>query len=385
MQNTYGNKSGAIILEGHVQGLSNLRSLGQLGIPVFVVDQTRCLAQYSRFCTKAFRCPPFQSDGFVPYLIRLAKEEGIKDWVLVPSNDHIVEQMSRHRDELGQYYRMAVPDTETLDNIVDKWKLSQIASELCVPTPRTCCSDNIDMANHFHYPVLIKGRRGLSFYKHFHRKAIVVHSPAELQTLLSSADYSDYIVQEQLENTGNRVFSFTCFSLNGVVKTHWTGIKLREHPPLHGTATLAQSMPNPGLLPLGKLLMRRLNYTGVCEIEFMLDERDGQYKLIEINPRTWLWVGLAKACGVDYAKMLYRYLLNEEQSFANNHITHLKWINTTTDFPYALSSIMKGKLSIPDYFKSLCGKKVHAILDIHDPLPALMLPFLAATIIKRRK
>ncbi len=32
------SKPGAIIIEGHVQGLSNVRSLGEAGIPVFVID-----------------------------------------------------------------------------------------------------------------------------------------------------------------------------------------------------------------------------------------------------------------------------------------------------------------------------------------------------------
>ena len=41
---------GAIVIEGHVQGLSNTRSLGELGIPVYVLDVSHCLAQYSKYC-----------------------------------------------------------------------------------------------------------------------------------------------------------------------------------------------------------------------------------------------------------------------------------------------------------------------------------------------
>lgn len=33
-------KSGAIIIEGHVQGLSNKQSLGDRGIPVYIIDKT---------------------------------------------------------------------------------------------------------------------------------------------------------------------------------------------------------------------------------------------------------------------------------------------------------------------------------------------------------
>ena len=44
--------NGAIVLEGHVQGLSNTRSLGELGIPIYVLDVVHCLAQHSKYCTK---------------------------------------------------------------------------------------------------------------------------------------------------------------------------------------------------------------------------------------------------------------------------------------------------------------------------------------------
>jgi D-aspartate ligase len=83
------NTSGAIIIEGHVQGLSNTRSLGEAGIPVFVVDKVNCLARYSRYCRKFFRCPDFIEDAFADFLIDLAEKENLKDWVLIPSNDHI--------------------------------------------------------------------------------------------------------------------------------------------------------------------------------------------------------------------------------------------------------------------------------------------------------
>ena len=43
------NNTGVIVIEGHVQGLSNTRSLGEKGIPVYVVDKDNCIARYSRY------------------------------------------------------------------------------------------------------------------------------------------------------------------------------------------------------------------------------------------------------------------------------------------------------------------------------------------------
>ena len=67
--------SGAIIIEGHVQGLSNVRSLGEVGIPVYVIDTAHCLAQHSKYCRKYFRCPDYRTEEFINFLIQLGKKE----------------------------------------------------------------------------------------------------------------------------------------------------------------------------------------------------------------------------------------------------------------------------------------------------------------------
>ena len=46
-----------------------------------------------------------------------------------------------------------------------------------------------------------------------------------------------------------------------------------------------------------------------CRVEFS-DPRDGRFKLMEINPRLWLWHGLAAALGVDFARIAYLDLLD---------------------------------------------------------------------------
>ena len=51
-------KTGAIIIEGHVQGLANTRSLGKAGIPVVVIDKASCVAASSKYCQSFFLCNP---------------------------------------------------------------------------------------------------------------------------------------------------------------------------------------------------------------------------------------------------------------------------------------------------------------------------------------
>lgn len=381
---------GAVIIEGHVQGLSNVRSLGEKGMPVYVMDVCNCLAQHSRYCKKFFKCPAFDSSDFIEFLIEVGKKEHLEGWALIPSNDHIVENLSKSKIRLDPYYKTIAPDEEVLDNVVNKKNLLSFAEKCGTPIPRTCYPESKDIVASFRFPVLLKGNYGLSFYKATHSKAIQVDSlddlASSLETVVSKVGADNVMIQELLPfDPSNRVVSFTCFAVNGEIKTYWMGDKLREHPLKYGTATCSRSVNIPAVLSSARPLVKELGYTGVCEIEFMRDMRDGVYKLIEINPRTWLWVGLAKACGVDYAYMIYCYLNDLPITYPTSYVENLKWINSITDFYFSAKLIMRGDLSFRDYLKSLKGKKVNAVWSWNDIMPGLLFPFMLFYINKKRK
>lgn len=382
------NKPGAIVIEGHVQGLSNCRSLGELGIPVYVVDVVHCLAQHSKYCKKHFICPEFKSEQFISFLIDLAKKEGLKDWFLIASNDHIVENLSLHEKELSPYYKMLVPNIEQLYHIINKKNLLEIAQTCGTHIPATCYINNMQQAKEFRYPLLIKGNQGLSFYKATHSKAIQVDSYDELTSTIDNIKSltDDVMIQELIPfDKNHKVVSFTCFAEHGNIFAYWMGQKLREHPIKYGTATMSESVIIPQILDEAKPLVKALDYTGCCEIEFMRDNRDGQYYLIEINPRTWLWVGLAKACGVDYAKMMYNYAQGYENNYPETYVVGQKWLNWVTDIVFSIKGIIKGHLTIKEYVTSLHGKKTKAIWNWHDIMPGIIFPFMSFYIAKKRR
>ena len=97
-------------------------------------------------------------------------------------------------------------------------------------------------------------------------------------------------------------------------------------------------------------------------MEYLQDPRTGEYKLIEINPRTWLWVGLAKESGVDYAKMIYDYVNGiEPQKYVADNVPRY-WINPFTDTVFSLIGILKGKLNPMHYLKSLTKRNKKSAL-----------------------
>jgi predicted ATP-grasp superfamily ATP-dependent carboligase len=91
----------------------------------------------------------------------------------------------------------------------------------------------------------------------------------------------------------------------------FSGRKLRQTPRSIGTARVAEAVWIDEVVDRGRALLRELGLWGISQVEFKRDPRDGEYKLIEVNPRLWEWHGLAAACGVDLALIAYRDVTGE--------------------------------------------------------------------------
>lgn len=381
------SKAGVIIIEGHVQGLSNARSLGEAGIPVYVLDISNCIARYSKYCKKFFKCPDYNEDEFAFFLIKLAEKEKLNNWILLASNDHALITISKFKKNLEKYYKIITPEYKILEGIYDKLKLLNHAAVIEIPFPNFF---NLSESHeNIKFPVLIKGRFGLSFYKQFGKKAFLIKNEEDLKTWKVNNQqkngFNNIFIQELIPfDKTNKTISFTAFCEKGEIKTFWMGAKLREHPIQFGTATLAESVYVDECYLNSVKLIQSLNFTGVCEIEYLRDPRDGLYKLIEINARTWLWVGLAKKCGIDYAKYIYYYLNDMPVNFPKDYTLGIKWINYFTDTVFSIKAILSGKLRISEYLRLLKGQKIPAIFQNDDKMPGIMFLLLLPYIIFKR-
>lgn len=370
------DKPGVIIIEGHVQGLANLRVLGREGIPGVVVDKVHCIARYSKYCRGFFKCPDFIEDAFADFLIDLAEQENLHGWALLPSNDHAVYTLAKHKKRLECVYKLITPPLDVFETIYDKSRLLNLAQELGLPFPMTeyYRASALEVAN-LHFPVMTKGKKGLTFYKKVGKKAVTAENLPNLRRTLAALEQllplQETFTQEIIPFDGtNKTISFTAFCVDGEIKTFWMGEKLREHPLQFGTATFCKSVYQQECLDQSKPLLQALHYTGVCEVEYLRDPRDGQFKLIEINARTWLWVGLAVACGVNYPLYVYNHLNGIVNHYPTLYPVGVKWRNYWTDAVFSLQALVKGRLMFSDYLLSLKGDWiVDAVRDKDDPKP----------------
>ena len=385
-----GEVKGVVIIEGHVQGLANTRALGREKIPVIVVSEYNCIARYSKFCKGFFRCPPYLSDEFIDFLINLSEREDIQGWTLIPSNDHAVFNISQNRGKLKDYFSIISPVREVLENIYNKELLIKLCISNGISVPQSWFPQNnvnqtfVDLK----YPVLIKGKKGLTFYRKQGRKAFLAENSIVLENqlaeILKKSELSEIYLQNLVPLEKNKPVSFTSFSVNGDIKSYWMGVKIREHPEKFGTATYSKSINIQSLLAHAGKLLKSLSFTGVSEIEFILDSRDNEFKLIEVNARTWLWVDMAIKQGINYPLMIYNFINNIDMIYPEAPVSEIEWMHYTTDIPFTMLGLVKGDYSVGEIIRSYRRLPHPAVFDSTDLLPSAAEIFLIPQMMMRR-
>jgi predicted ATP-grasp superfamily ATP-dependent carboligase len=125
--------------------------------------------------------------------------------------------------------------------------------------------------------------------------------------------------------------------------------------------------------------LKAINYYGLVEIEFKQDPRDGQYKLLDVNARTWGFHSLGFPAGVDFPYLLYADQLGEQLDHCRGQ-SGIGWLRLITDLPTAFSQLLLGQLGVSSYLNSLQRTRVESVFNWRDPLPSLgeafLLPYL---------
>jgi D-aspartate ligase len=137
----------------------------------------------------------------------------------------------------------------------------------------------------------------------------------------------------------------------------------------------------PDIAKLSERFIASMKYHGVIEIEFKRDARDGQYKLLDVNARTWGFHSIGAASGVDFPYLVYadQMGLPIEPVHATSGVG---WLRLASDIPTVFRDMAHGSLDFRTYLRSLKLTRVESVFSWHDPLPSLaeifMLPYLAA-------
>jgi predicted ATP-grasp superfamily ATP-dependent carboligase len=378
-------------MDADYRGLEVVRSLGRRGIPVWVLEHgDQLLATLTRYNRRTLRWPSQNEEEKVKLLVNLANREGIRDWVLFPTGDESAALIARHHETLGKHFQLTTPPWELLQWLYDKRLTYRLADSVGVSHPWTTYpADREELeGRQYVYPVILKPAFRRCFNRFTASKAWRIDSREQLLARYDEArtlvDPGVLMVQELIPGGGESQFSYTALCRDGQPLASLTARRVRQTPMDFGRAsTFVETVDDPATSAIAARLLGALRYTGIAEVEFKRDPRDGKLKLLDINPRVWGWQSLCGAAGVDYPYLLWLLTIGEPIP-ATKAAVGVRWVRMSTDAPTAIREVLRGRLSLREYLRSIRPPLAPAIYASDDPLPGVLeTPLLAYLVGKR--
>jgi D-aspartate ligase len=310
----------AIVAEvGWVNGLAAIRSLGRAGVRVLAVDHRPWALGFSSRYAERMISPDAarDEDEFVAFLRRLA--EGFDAPVpIFPTHDEHLTVLSRRRTELQDRYRFPFPGWDVLEPILSKRHQLEVAERAGVAVPRTfhprSAEEAAAAAAVTGYPVFLKPSSQRTFRALHNRQGFVCTSAAELGEAYETMAAHEPMLQEFVPGDDDQLYTLGSYiGVDGEVLGIFSGRKLRQTGNGMGTARVGVSLWVNDVVEQGLALLRELGFHGLSQVEFKLDPRTGEFKLMEVNARLWQWHGLASACGVDFPVIAHHDLLGRRE------------------------------------------------------------------------
>lgn len=380
---------GAIVVGGCFQGLGIVRSLGRHNVPVCIIDDERSISRFSRYATYAVQVANLRDEReTVNTVLEVGRRFGLEGWVLYPTRDETVAAFSRYRSELMEQFRVPTPDWDVIRWAWDKRNTYRLAGELGIPAPRTWYPQDLSELEKIEVdlPLVIKPAIKEHFIYATKAKAWRANTRQDLverfQQAAALVGPGEVMIQELIPGDGQQQFSYCAFFKDGRAVGSMVAQRLRQHPPEFGRAsTFVRTIELPILESLSERILQAIKYYGLVELEYKLDLRDGQYKLLDINARTWGYHSLGQQAGVDFPYLLFSDQIGEAAEACKAQ-AGVRWVRLVTDLATGAVEIMDGHLGLRTYLQSLKGIDVESVFSRKDPLPGIvelaLIPYLFA-------
>lgn len=377
-------KPGAVILGGSFHSLGAARNLAKHGVPVCVLDSGSCVSRFSRAVWRFIKCPSTDDEAdYIEFLAQIAEDKGMKGWVLFPSTDEYVRILAQNQESLSELYKFTIPSWDVVQFLYDKRLTHRLAEERKVPFPTTYTPQNAEALESLSldFPVVLKPAISKRFMAVTKRKAYRANNLEELtdfyETAATIIDPSEILVQELIPGRTENLYSFVGFFKDGIAVAGLSASRLRQHPMEFGRAsTYVVTVDIPELETLANQFLKGIAYSGLAEVEFMYAQKDGCFKLLEVNPRIWGWHTITIQAGLDLPYLAHTDAIGQKIGMGPLRMG-IKWVRLVTDIPTVIPEILSGRLTLRQYLASMSGDITYAVLSFSDPLPFITDLFLA--------
>ena len=290
----------------------------------------------------------------------------------------LVEHRQRYGNKLKTFQAI---ENGLAATVTDKAHFYQQCLDANVPTAKTAfpqsAAEILALAESFQFPLLLKPVFGHLWRERLKgHKLLVANSQRDLQRIVDSFgdDAEGLMVQELIPGPEEDIWIGGMYrGEDGQHDGCFVGQKTRQYPPDFGSASYAKSLYNSEVESLSWKFLDAVDYRGICGTEFKLDRRDGQYKIIEVNPRPTLWFHLISAAGMNLFEYAFHDLAGQRlPTPITPQITGVCWCFQDKDF-LTWGHHLK-RLNLSPLLTTFSPWNHGAVVSLRDPKPFLKIP-----------
>ncbi|WP_161902518.1 carboxylate--amine ligase [Enterococcus saccharolyticus] len=270
-----------------------------------------------------------ESEGFIAVMRQLMKEyeNDTRKLLLVPCGDVYTELVTHHKEELSERFICPTVNAEIQELLSNKVSFYETCEKYGLPYPETLIitkelfEQKRSITLPFAFPVALKPANSVEYLDvefEGRKKAFIISEQQELDGVLAkiyAAGYrSEMICQNFIPGDDSRMRVLNAYvDQNHHVRMMCLGHPLLEDPTPQSVGNYVAIMPdyNEKICKQIKAFLEEIEYTGFANFDMKYDERDGEYKLFEINLRQGRSSFFVTLSGYNLAKYLVEdYILN---------------------------------------------------------------------------
>jgi predicted ATP-grasp superfamily ATP-dependent carboligase len=285
-----------------------MRSLARAGHEVHLVSTERSIFFASKYCARAVNAPaPMDRTIYGDFLVDLVKRD--KYDLLFFCGDDEAEIVWSRREDLAPHVRCFLPDPQWRDVAFSKIEATRFAEGVGVKVPRAVDAkallreDATVAEPPFPYPVVIKAETGSSgrLVRYACDRGQLAARIVELNNLAGDSEAAKLRVQEYIPGPAFVVQAVFNHGEPFAVCAHR---KERDLPIGRGVTSAGVTVHCPALDAAAFRILQGLGWHGLAKMDFKLDERDGCFKFIELDPRVSASIDITRVAGADQSLML---------------------------------------------------------------------------------
>ena len=367
----------AVVVGSGLGALGALRLLHRSGIPTFLIPAVPSHESRSRWARPLPGTGATLASASLPEILSQCSLERA---ALIPCSDAVLSAIAQLPEALSRRFPSSTPPAQAVASLARKDNFAILLDALDVPRPTTLIVHQPqDLERFADLPfthLFLKPVDSASFMRSYGVKACRVRDMNDARTQLAKVlgDGHRVVVQEYVAGPGSNHYLIDGFiDAGGTVRALFARRRLRMYPPDFGDSTHMVSVPlsevGPAVESL-RTILAAVGYRGIFSAEFKKDERDGLFKILEVNARVWIYVEFAGRCGVDVCTMSYQDALGLPISAPGDYRTGVRLVSPYLDLAAVRYAWRQGQMTAGAWLRSWAGAQ-QPTFNFSDPMPAI--------------